>query len=83
MWPETAPGPVARVQPLSAGPTPVDREMTTEAQASGIFWRHHLLQHTEKQFPATPRGKRLDWRPHKAGMEAATFLAGSPGSSRG
>lgn len=58
VWPETAPGSAARVQPLSAGPTSVDREMTTEAQASGIC-RHHLVQHMEKQFPATARGKRL------------------------
>lgn len=32
VWPETALGSAARVQPLSAGPMLVDRKMTTEAQ---------------------------------------------------
>lgn len=38
--PKTAMGSVGRVQQLSAGPTSVDREITTEVQASGIC-RHH------------------------------------------
>lgn len=69
VWPETALGSAARVQPLSAGPTLVDREMTTEAQVWAFAGT--ISYSTWKSSSLPPREER------DFGLEAASGKDGS------